>query len=142
MVLSYVIVYFTTFLGIKSIGKTVYFTSTVPYLLLLILFCHGLTLEGAGEGIDALFYNDPTTNRIADAQVWREAAFQVLFSTGVAYGPVLYFGSARIEHNKLLRASVCLPFIDFLTSIFASIMLFSFMGHISSTKNIEMSDIV
>ena len=45
LALAYVLVYFTTFLGIKSIGKAVYITSTVPYLLLLIIFCNGLTLE-------------------------------------------------------------------------------------------------
>lgn len=66
----------------------------------------------------------------------------MIFSTGVAYGPVLYFGSARIEHNKLLRASVCLPFIDLFTSIICSMTLFSYFGHISYSKNIEMSEIV
>jgi len=66
----------------------------------------------------------------------------VLFSTGVAYGPVLYYGSARIEHNKILRASIALPLIDFLTSIVGSIMVFSYIGHIADTKDIDLKDLV
>jgi hypothetical protein len=44
------------------------------------------------------------------------------------YGPQLYYGSARIEHNKLLPPSFWIPTIDFFTSIFASIMIYQYLG--------------
>lgn len=55
LILSYVVVYFASFKGVKSIGKIVYVTSTLPYLLLMILFIKGLTLEGCGDGVASFF---------------------------------------------------------------------------------------
>jgi SNF family Na+-dependent transporter len=128
-------------LGVKSIGKVVYVTSTLPYLLLLIVFAKGLTLEGSGFGIGGLFA--PEWKRLGKAVVWKDASQQVLFSTGVAYGPVLYYGSARIEHNKILMASVAMPIIDLITSIVGGITIFAYLGHVASLKEmIELSDVV
>jgi len=55
LALAYFIVYLVTFKGVKSIGKAVYLTTTLPYLILLILFCKGLTLQGCEFGIGGLF---------------------------------------------------------------------------------------
>lgn len=54
----------------------------------------------------------------------------------------MYFGSARIEHNKVLPASVALPWIDFATSLWASVTIFLYIGHIGYIKEIEITDIV
>lgn len=38
--------------------KAVYITATIPYLILIILFCFGVSLEGSGNGLVALFKPD------------------------------------------------------------------------------------
>ena len=38
--------------------QVVYVTATLPYLLLIIMFCFGITLDGAGNGLKALFTPD------------------------------------------------------------------------------------
>ena len=38
--------------------KAVYITATIPYLSLVILFCFGVSLEGSGNGLVALFKPD------------------------------------------------------------------------------------
>lgn len=38
--------------------KAVYITATIPYLILVILFCFGVSLEGSGNGLVALFKPD------------------------------------------------------------------------------------
>ena len=45
----------------------VYFTATFPYLMLLVLLVRGVTLPGAGRGIQ--FYLYPDLGRLADPQV-------------------------------------------------------------------------
>ena len=35
--------------------QAVYITATIPYLILIILFCFGVSLEGSGNGLVALF---------------------------------------------------------------------------------------
>ena len=41
--------------------QAVYFTATFPYVILIILFFVGVTLEGAGNGVKTLFTPDVST---------------------------------------------------------------------------------
>lgn len=129
--LSYFFVFLFCIRGVKSMGKVVYVTATLPYVMLLCLLIFGGTLEGAGEGVAWIFNAEGRWFRLGEGKTWRMALNQVLFSIGVVYGPQLYYGSARIEHNKILRPSVCIPFIDFLTSILATIMIYQYIGAVA-----------
>lgn len=66
--LSYVLLYFSAWKGVKSTGKMVWVTCTLPYVILTILFIKGLTLPGAGKGLKFLFI--PKWSALGEAKIW------------------------------------------------------------------------
>jgi len=68
--------------GIKSSGKVAYFTSTFPYLVLFSLAARSLSLPGAGTGIQ--HYVTPKWDALINANVYVDAATQVIFSLGAS----------------------------------------------------------
>ncbi len=62
-----VIVYFCIAKGVKLSGKIAIYSSTAPYILLIILFLRGIFLEGAGEGLYYLF--KPDFSKLFELQV-------------------------------------------------------------------------
>lgn len=137
--ISYILVYFSIWKGVESTGKIVYFTALLPYVMLIILLIRGLTLEGASTGLYYLFY--PDWSKLANVKVWRDGVNQVIFSSGIAFGPLVFYSSCRKEDEKILKSSFWLPLINSATSILAAMVLFTFLGHVSSTLGIEIDDI-
>jgi SNF family Na+-dependent transporter len=48
----YCLLYISLFKGVKSSGKVVWVTATMPYVVLSILLARGLMLDGAMDGIE------------------------------------------------------------------------------------------
>lgn len=46
----------------------VYFTALFPYVILVVLLAHGVTLPGAMDGI--VYYLKPDWSKLGEAQVW------------------------------------------------------------------------
>lgn len=136
---AYVLVYFSIWKGVESTGKVVYFTALMPYVMLFIMLFRGVTLEGSGDGLYYLFY--PDWSKLGNIKVWRDAINQVIFSSGIAFGPLVFYSSCRQPNEKILKSSFWLPVINSMTSILAAMVLFSFLGHVSHTLDIKIEDI-
>merc|ERR1739838_508429 len=96
---SWLVVFLCLMKGVKSSGKVVYFTATFPYLILFALLIRGVTLPGAGEGLEYLFI--PKWEQLLVFQVWRNAAEQMFFSLGISWGGLMMFGSYNKFHDKI-----------------------------------------
>jgi len=126
--------------GVKSSGKVVYFTATFPYIILLVLMVMGLTLPGADQGLYYLFV--PEWEKLASFIVWRRAAGQVFFSLGISWGGIIMFGSYNQFRSKVHIDAHIISLIDFLTSLIASVVIFSTLGHSAQQLGVPVDQVV
>lgn len=128
LLIAWTVVFFIVMKGIQSSGKVkschisiylkinfplvlqvIYFTSLFPYIVLTIFFIRGITLKGAGAGLMHMY--TPKIEMLIEPSVWLDAATQVFYSFGLAFGSLIAFGSYNTPKNNCVRdvflVSVC-----------------------------------
>ncbi|XP_047014096.1 sodium-dependent dopamine transporter isoform X2 [Ictalurus punctatus] len=134
-----VILYFSLWKGVRTSGKVVWITATMPYVVLTVLLLRGVTLPGAIDGIKA--YLSVDFLRLCDAQVWIEAATQICFSLGVGFGVLIAFSSYNKFTNNCYRDAIITSSINSLTSFFSGFVIFSFLGYMSQKHNVALDKV-
>ncbi|KAM9299690.1 sodium-dependent neutral amino acid transporter B(0)AT2-like [Gastrophryne carolinensis] len=126
LILAWVLVCGGMIKGIKSSGKVMYFSSVFPYVVLFCFLIRGLLLEGAVDGIRIMF--TPKLEMWGNVQVWRQAATQVFFALGLGFGSIIAYSSYNDRHNNCHFDAILVSFINFMTSILATLVVFAVMG--------------
>lgn len=132
---AWTIVCLGMFKGIKSSVKVMYFSSIFPYVVLFCFLIRGLVLDGAMEGIAYMFY--PKLEIWADIQVWRQAATQVFFALGLGFGSIIAYSSYNPKNNNCHRDAYTVSFINFLTSVLATLVVFAVLGFRAKKKVVD-----
>ncbi|XP_064649101.1 sodium- and chloride-dependent taurine transporter-like [Lineus longissimus] len=139
LLLAWIIVYFCVWKGIKSSGKVMYFTATSPYILMFILLVRGALLEGAGAGV--LYYIKPTWERLLDIQVWVDAGTQIFYSYSIGIGTHNALGSYNKFNHNSYRDCILFALINSGTSIFAGFVIFSVLGFMAHTQQVDIANV-
>ncbi|XP_067652464.1 sodium- and chloride-dependent glycine transporter 1-like [Haliotis asinina] len=137
---SWVLIFVCIVKGVKSVGKVVYVTATLPYIILTILLVRGLTLPGGPSG--AMFYLTPDFSKLLEIQVWLEACLQVFYSLSPAWGGLITMASYNEFNTNCLRNAVICTFVSEGTSMYAGLVVFSILGFMAQEANIPISDVV
>ncbi|XP_015761468.1 PREDICTED: sodium-dependent neutral amino acid transporter B(0)AT3-like [Acropora digitifera] len=106
--------------------QVVYFTATFPYVVLIAFFIRGLMLKGFEAGLVHLF--TPKWERLLDPLVWLDAATQIFFSLGLAFGTMVAYASYNTIHQNTLRDALTISIANCMTSLFAGVVVFSILG--------------
>ncbi|KAJ8374189.1 hypothetical protein SKAU_G00047690 [Synaphobranchus kaupii] len=126
--------------GIQSSGKVMYFSSLFPYVVLICFLVRALLLTGSIDGIRHMF--TPKLEIMLEPKVWREAATQVFFALGLGFGGVIAFSSYNKRDNNCHFDAVLVSFINFITSVLATLVVFAVLGfkaNIMNEKCVELN---
>uniref|UniRef100_T1IMJ8 Transporter n=1 Tax=Strigamia maritima TaxID=126957 RepID=T1IMJ8_STRMM len=134
LLLSCIIQYLYLFRGIKLSGKLVYFTATFPFVVLITLLLYALTLDGAVDGLEYLFFPDWSLARSCNA---------IFFSTGIAYGCLILYSSFNDFQYPVRLISIAVVFLDLFASFCSSMTVFSILGYLAKRlNNVDITKVV
>lgn len=137
---AWVLVFGTLVKGIKSAGKVIYVTATVPYIILIILMGFGLSLEGAYRGVEFYILN-PNWTKMTESGTWSDAAQQIFFSLSVGGGGLTTLASYNDFNNNLLRDTMIVVLGNCGTSFFAGFVIFPILGFMSQALSKPVAEI-
>lgn len=109
--------------GIEKVSKI--FTPILMILIIVFMF-RAISLEGATVGLEALF--KPDFSKIADPGVWISAYSQVFFSTTLAVGVMIAYGSYLKDDDDIVNNSLITVLSNASFDIIAGITVFSTLG--------------
>ncbi|CAD5208007.1 unnamed protein product [Bursaphelenchus xylophilus] len=127
--------------GVKLIGKLAYFTSTVPYIIIVILFVRSVTLDGAYIGMDFYLFS-PDLSTLLNLSTWRAAATHVSYSLSVGFGGILSLASYNVKTHNCYRDAFLVTVADAIMSLFGGTAVFSVLGFMSHQLDLPISEVV
>ncbi|WP_084040206.1 sodium-dependent transporter [Demequina sp. NBRC 110053] len=113
----------------------------IPLLVVTFgaLVVRALFLDGAAEGIDALF--TPDFEALADPAVWIAAFGQVFFSLSLAYGVMITYSSYRRRRSNLTTPALVVAFGNSSFSLLAGLGVFATLGFLAAQQGVAVADL-
>uniref|UniRef100_A0A1A7XVR8 Transporter n=1 Tax=Iconisemion striatum TaxID=60296 RepID=A0A1A7XVR8_9TELE len=133
------ILYFSLWKGVKSSGKVVYITATMPYIVLFVLLIRGITLQGSMKGITSYLSID--INRLNNLEVWTDAATQIFYSLGAGFGVLIAFSSYNKFNNNCYRDAILTSTVNCVTSFFSGFAIFSVLGYMAEKHGMDVKKV-
>jgi len=126
LIIAWAAMYLCICRGVRLVGRIVWLTVPLPWLMLLILAVRGLTLEGSMQGL--AYYLDPVWAELARPVTWRYAFGQVFFSLSLAFGVMITYASFLHRESDLNNNAMIIGLADFATSFVAGLAVFATLG--------------
>jgi NSS family neurotransmitter:Na+ symporter len=139
LALVWVFIYLSLFKGVETLGKIVYFTVIIPWLIIVVMVVRGLTLPGAMEGIK--FYLTPDFSVLLNPKVWLAAYGQIFFTLSLAMGTLIVYASYLHEESDITVNAFLTSIANCLTSFIAGFAVFSTLGYLAQALGVSVKDV-
>uniref|UniRef100_A0A1I7XZD3 Transporter n=1 Tax=Steinernema glaseri TaxID=37863 RepID=A0A1I7XZD3_9BILA len=117
-----------------------YFCAICPYFILLVLLLRGVTLPGAWQGVS--YFLTPKMAKLYDSSLWKDAGTQVFYSYGVGFGTLMALGSHNKYKHNAHKTVITVSLVNTGTSMLAGFVVFSILGHMATTAEKNVGEIV
>ncbi|KAM5138043.1 sodium-dependent noradrenaline transporter [Mantella aurantiaca] len=134
-----IVLFFSLWKGVKTSGKVVWITATLPYVVLFVLLIRGITLPGSFKGISAYLHID--FRRLIESSVWIDAATQIFYSLGAGFGVLIAFASYNKFDNNCYRDALLTSTVNCVTSFISGFAIFSILGYLAQKNNVNIEDV-
>ncbi len=140
LILTYTLVYFCIFKGLKSVGAVVKWSVPLPFVLLFILFINSLFLPGAETGF--AYFLVPDWSQLSNVTLWKNAITQAFFSMNIGMGLTILYASFNAQRQKVIQSGVLIAFGDALVSLVAGLAMFGTLGWMAKENSQLISEVV
>jgi NSS family neurotransmitter:Na+ symporter len=140
LVLTWIFVIAAIWKGPKTVGKVVYFTVIIPWIILLVLVVRGVTLPGAIEGLK--FYLTPQFGALLNYKVWLAAYSQVFYSLTIGFGVQITYASFLPKKADVVNNAFLVSLANNATSFIGGFAVFSTLGYYAQQSGLPVSEVV
>lgn len=120
-----------------GIEKMSMFFTPMLMVLMVIFMINAVRLNGASIGLDALF--KPDFSKIANPSIWVSAYAQVFFSTTLAVGVMIAYGSYLDDKADVVNSAIITVFANSSFDIIAGVLVFSTLGFLVKSMGVEFT---
>ncbi len=140
LVLTWICIIASIWKGPNTVGKVVFVTVTVPWLILIIFVLRGVTLPGALEGLR--YYLTPNFKALLNYEVWLAAYTQVFFSLTVGFGVQITYASFLPEKSDVVNNAFIISLADAATAFVGGFAVFSTLGYYAHQTGLPVSEVI
>ncbi len=140
LVICWIWILLSIWKGARTVGKVVYVTVTVPWLILVIMVIGGLTLPGAFDGIK--YYLTPEWSKFLNPELWQAAITQVFFSLSVGFGVMIAYASFLPPNSDLVGDAFIVGLSDAATAIVGGFAVFSVLGYYAQVQGCSVAEVM
>jgi len=125
--------------GTKSIGKEIYWTVSIPWVILIIMVVRGLTLPGAVDGLN--YYLTPNFKSLLNPEPWLAAYGQIFFTLSLGMGSLIIYSSYLPKDSDIANNAFITSLANCGTAFFAGFAVFSTLGYLAVAKGVTVPQV-
>ncbi len=123
----------------KGIGATSIIFIPVLFLAFGILVIQALFLDGAAQGLDALF--TPNWEALTEPGVWGAAFGQIFFSLSIGFGIMITYSSYVHRDTDMTGSGAVVGFANSSFELLAGIGVFAALGFMAQANGVQVNEV-